>query len=257
MKLSVILCRWLESPLPVLEAVLTSSADELAAPRPTCDMSEPSQSRRDSRVSLPSPCAMKDNRVSLPSPYTQRTVHPNTFSQRDSRVSLPNPYLHRDSRGSLSISPLTEENLTNTSSHGDILANHSNHRDSLTKQKPPELEKPKPKAPGLQKKDSIYSRLAKKKPKSLTFSIPNGKLSRYERDRAIIQHSNLTVFPSKPLPLHNNNNNNNNNNSNNNKNGNNSSDNRRNGTDINSRADGGNNTNSNSFQPIGVCTMKE
>ena len=221
MKLSVILCRWLESPLPVLEAVLTSSADELAAPRPTCDMSEPSQSRR------------------------------------DSRVSLPNPYLHRDSRGSLSISPLTEENLTNTSSHGDILANHSNHRDSLTKQKPPELEKPKPKAPGLQKKDSIYSRLAKKKPKSLTFSIPNGKLSRYERDRAIIQHSNLTVFPSKPLPLHNNNNNNNNNNSNNNKNGNNSSDNRRNGTDINSRADGGNNTNSNSFQPIGVCTMKE
>ena len=134
MKLSVILCRWLESPLPVLEAVLTSSADELAAPRPTCDMSEPSQSRRDSRVSLPSPCAMKDNRVSLPSPYTQRTVHPNTFSQRDSRVSLPNPYLHRDSRGRLSISPLTEENLTNTSSHTAQQSHRVSQQTSATTQ---------------------------------------------------------------------------------------------------------------------------
>jgi hypothetical protein len=122
--------------------------------------------------------------------------------------------------------------------------------------KEPELAKPNQKAPTLQKKDSIYSRLAKKKPKSLTFSMPSGKLSRYERDRAIIQHSNLTVFPSKPLPLHNttsfiSNNNNNNSSKNSNKNVNNNSAQPRSETD-GKRSGGGN-----SFQPVGLCTMKE
>ncbi|XP_023345854.1 uncharacterized protein LOC111714872 [Eurytemora carolleeae] len=66
----------------------------------------------------------------------------------------------------------------------------------------------------LQKKDSIYAKLALRKPKNLSFSIPTGKLSRFERDSAIIQQNKVTSFSSKQIPNINNNNMNNNNNSN-------------------------------------------
>ena len=255
--------RWLESPVPTLESELTSSTspDDLELPpppppHPNCDMSASSQSISSHRASLPNHQSPVDSRVSLPSPYIHRDSKvslPSPYMHRDSRVSLPSLYTQRDtrvsrpsvdSRGSLPSPSLHRDGLTNEGR--GRLTNQNGERESSANQKPVEPTKPKVKATGLQKKDSIYSRLAKKKPKSLTFSMPNGKLSRYERDRAIIQHSNLTVFPSKPLPLHNNNNNNNNNN------------NKKNGHEGSSKVDAKRSGGvASSYQPVGLCTMKE
>jgi hypothetical protein len=262
--------RWLESPVPIPEPELVSATEDLELHHPNCDKSASSHNlsnQKDSRVSLPSPYIHRDSRVSLPSPYTHRDSRvslPSPYTHRDSRVSLPSPYAHIDSRVSLpspynhrdSRVSLPDQNLRRDS--GENATNPSTPRNSLSNQKPVELTKPNEKTTGLQKKDSIYSRLAKKKPKSLTFSMPSGKLSRYERDRAIIQHSNLTVFPSKPLPLHISNNNNSSSSSYNNnnfkKNGHESNRHRSNSKgELNSS--GGNS--SNIFQPVGLCTMKE
>jgi uncharacterized protein YdcH (DUF465 family) len=253
-------------------------------PHPACDMSESSQSlsmpdsQSNRRVSLPNPYAHIDSsRASLPSPYahidSSRASLPSTYTHVDSRVSLPNPYVHTESRVSLPSPYMRRHSRSNLPcpSDQDIVADHNSVRDNLTNpnsdrdslvnQKAAEVIKPKLKTTALQKKDSIYSRLAKKKPKSLTFSMPSGKLSRYERDRAIIQHSSLTAFPSKPLPLHNNNNNNNNFNKNN-KNGPVSSNRcQSNKTDVNNTnnnsAAGNSGSGSNNYQHYGLCTMKE